>query len=1661
MAASDQKFLVADDDHVDLAPGMDKDQPSSKRRKIGAAGTAAPSGGKMKNKKSKNSTAREQPRNEAEEAELQSFHNILEQLVAEEQQGKNGVNISTTSVTPTSPEKELQGPTAMVLQSESNHHASSTTSSGLIPADPILAIQKILGAPGVELPNKTNSDDEDDAEEQANKLEAEFAALSAELQSLNGGGSSSSSSSSSIAGSNQSGRKAGKNIKNNKTTGTTTKVAAKTKTTGKMKKNSQERGEDGAGLKGKAAVVWEEPRKMSNVLLDEPADSNAPAALDHLNMDVFATTALQSGEERGLLVSERISDDPVALEVEAHQAGEFISASTTRTSSTGQLVLSASRGVAPPPAGVIPGSKVDPPGGKEENAIVHLAGTTTTKEQRLIEDEFLRDVAKVQMGMVQTNNLDPPPPIPSPHAVNHLVQQTHQQGGGLSALQNDGSSPLLPLQNLLFPPAPSGASTSRPPLVQAEQVFALSNPEQQQYLRKEATKIILQEKIAQKQEQNKPQVFHSVQEFQNFCAKEWAREIKRTEVKSKEQETMEQLESGGGQQSSNSSNGKNSKSRGSKNQQKNKIVSILQLKQTNPKEYYKKKVKFAEYLFEKAKKKCWFSKSCPVEVYSAKFNGEGLVKNTSGSCTGTEDAERAKNEKAPTDSGTAAALAKNNRLLKAGGMKNTKTSSSEGPGRTLAVNENQNSSRKPLLAGDNKTTEGGEDELESILSKKKGNKSSSDKFLKFFKNYSADDDNSSPTDKLRYLTEAPPAPAAGERRPVLENARPDKDYFKIVDTTTSEMKHGETVVPARGCTSTVGHPNSSVRKSSAKHHGKKHFSAGKTVSSRKSCKIDLDEVNPEFHPGQELIENPVFSSRKDHKKTTLSLLDGGRREGTNKAVFDCTSTVQHPEVVLGEAASKPALAEVVPEGNGETALVLKEGGDTSSKNNSMDNHDDDDDDEHLDRDCFYGVSREVLLEMIENLVLTSLKRLHEGVLPWVSLLNANCPATSSTTAGEVQELAPNFDHGAASQIMAANDHSENYSQKQSAATSHTSSSAFNSQTQNKFQSDATNGAENKSGNKQGTIGGEHADIIVESWLEHLSAKVSPVTQDSQESSDGINSAQQEEQLQGGGAGRKNKHKQDNNDDVPIWLKHAVYENENLTHAVGPTAKDKESGSKKASPATVASSEKVGAAVPEHHAESSLQEDNMLVLFEGNTDEAKGVLNQDQEQDKKTGGAPAQDRKVDEQETFLLDPPTAAHYSSSQLQGIGKESCNPKPTVIQIKQSNLSPSLLRMARIFAVLNLIHEMLVQNRVCTQRELFYRLKSKDLKTGLFTQQLQLNKTLEEIVLLLRTPRKLFGVLTVNKGLISGPFLTIGGRVLPDTTTRGVPISEDIVDKCARDIDLNGKSALLNAGLSSSSYVKCILIVEKETVFFSLLDHFNKKAQEQIQANNQEKHGKISKPSNSKTANYKQVENIVLVTAKGFPDVLTRKLLTKLAKLYPLTPFLYLGDCDPHGVHIFLKYKQTLPNLRSIGLHVTDVIADVSRRYPSVGSFTAKEKRMLLSLKEENYLVLSNPALRMEIERMLQCGYKYEVEALLAYSGGSSSISGSSSSSGQNQNHQNYGDDSMLVLAEDGGGGGDHDVGGAGGGVSSGTVEDSDEKNYFLETYVPWKINNRHAWI
>ncbi|VDL41239.1 unnamed protein product [Hymenolepis diminuta] len=67
-----------------------------------------------------------------------------------------------------------------------------------------------------------------------------------------------------------------------------------------------------------------------------------------------------------------------------------------------------------------------------------------------------------------------------------------------------------------------------------------------------------------------------------------------------------------------------------------------------------------------------------------------------------------------------------------------------------------------------------------------------------------------------------------------------------------------------------------------------------------------------------------------------------------------------------------------------------------------------------------------------------------------------------------------------------------------------------------------------------------------------------------------------------------------------------------------------------------------------------------------------------------------------------------------------------------------------------------------------------------------------------------------------------------------------------------------------------------------------------------------------------YDDFQPCLLITSKGYPDLATRSLLSKLCQKYPRLPMYALVDADPHGIGIYLTYKygskvtNFIPNLK-----------------------------------------------------------------------------------------------------------------------------------------------------
>lgn len=167
--------------------------------------------------------------------------------------------------------------------------------------------------------------------------------------------------------------------------------------------------------------------------------------------------------------------------------------------------------------------------------------------------------------------------------------------------------------------------------------------------------------------------------------------------------------------------------------------------------------------------------------------------------------------------------------------------------------------------------------------------------------------------------------------------------------------------------------------------------------------------------------------------------------------------------------------------------------------------------------------------------------------------------------------------------------------------------------------------------------------------------------------------------------------------------------------------------------------------------------------------------------------------------------------------------------------------------------IYKMLSRKMKSTRRELYYS------DVDLYNNQTSVNKAIETICAMLNVQEYELGILSSSRGLIAGDLavITDEGRI-DFSTPQAVPQNPSAITQFETSADF-------------------ILVVEKETVFQRLV---NDNIFERI--------------------DYK----IVLVTAKGFPDVNTRVLLKKFAEKTG-KPIFIIVDADPHGFEIMCTYK------------------------------------------------------------------------------------------------------------------------------------------------------------
>ncbi|KAK3901430.1 Spo11/DNA topoisomerase VI subunit A [Staphylotrichum tortipilum] len=219
-------------------------------------------------------------------------------------------------------------------------------------------------------------------------------------------------------------------------------------------------------------------------------------------------------------------------------------------------------------------------------------------------------------------------------------------------------------------------------------------------------------------------------------------------------------------------------------------------------------------------------------------------------------------------------------------------------------------------------------------------------------------------------------------------------------------------------------------------------------------------------------------------------------------------------------------------------------------------------------------------------------------------------------------------------------------------------------------------------------------------------------------------------------------------------------------------------------------------------------------------------------------------------------------------------------------------------IFRILETSHEALLAGNIITKRNLFYQ------NPDLFKTQSTVDDMVDNLAFTLGVGREDLNIVAAAKGLIFGPI---------DLVLR---------DGSVHSCDAPGDTGMLLPSVASVQrinfrHAQWLLVIEKEATFRTL-------AAAQYHKILRAGHG-------------------ILLTAKGFPDLATRRFLSLIHNIRPGLPLLALVDYDPDGVAILRTYKYgsrrldheqnaTTPQLRWLGIRSDDILSDGPPDYQEV---------------------------------------------------------------------------------------------------------------------------------
>ncbi|KDO33716.1 hypothetical protein SPRG_19326 [Saprolegnia parasitica CBS 223.65] len=262
-------------------------------------------------------------------------------------------------------------------------------------------------------------------------------------------------------------------------------------------------------------------------------------------------------------------------------------------------------------------------------------------------------------------------------------------------------------------------------------------------------------------------------------------------------------------------------------------------------------------------------------------------------------------------------------------------------------------------------------------------------------------------------------------------------------------------------------------------------------------------------------------------------------------------------------------------------------------------------------------------------------------------------------------------------------------------------------------------------------------------------------------------------------------------------------------------------------------------------------------------------------------------------------------------------------------------------MWLVLQIAHQLLLEDKTVTQRELYYL-------HPFFTTQQEADECILDVSGLLCVPRECLNIVGGVKGYFSGRLCyRSADKQWIDCSLDGAsgrPISRELLRLESEDM------------ISDAQY---IIVVEKEGIFNRLGEDlfFNRVP-------------------------------CILVTGKGFPDLATRIFVKKLRDTLRV-PVLGLCDCNPFGLSILLSFKfgsarmpldsvayGTSVDMHWIGLRPLDT---ASLELPDIvhTKFSKHDTRRLQSLVAHPFVQM-DAAYRAEVQHWMKHPLKIELEAL-----------------------------------------------------------------------------------